>query len=268
MYSGTTLRDKSGHTLGAHQRIDRLARRTLRSRGIDKIHFPTIAEILHFEGNHGPDGIKRKSPGHDEPWHEINPEDPNDKALINTIRDHRKNLTESLRADNRERAAFEAAWLAHAITDGLTPAHQYPLSAKIEELWGKPHGERNSVLDKIMIHGTTRRDTLSRNWQYWGSKGIFATHILFEWGVATSISAYKFPRIDIEESRLETCKSADFEMAFLDAVHEVYEMNLYEEFWRRGWTTRLARITRNQLIPLIVEIVALAWDEAYREAYS
>ena len=99
---------------------------------------PTTREILHFEGNNGPDGIKRKSPSVDEPWHYIDPANPNDRALAGMINDHYVNLVQALRDANRVRAAFEAAWMAHAITDGLTPAHHYPLSDKIEELWGKP----------------------------------------------------------------------------------------------------------------------------------
>jgi len=267
MYSGTTLRDKSGHAVGVHQRIDRLARRSIKAHGVDNLVFPGIKEILHFEGDAGPDGIKRKSPGHDEPWHEINPEDPEDHALIDVVRDHRMNLVESLRLDNHERAAFEAAWLAHAITDGLTPAHQYPLSAKIEELWGKPSNQRIGLRDKILIKGDTRRQTLSKNWQYWGNRGVFTTHYLYEWGVAASIAGHKFGLIGIDQSRIETMRRENYEVAFLESVHEVYELNLYQQFWLHGWTTKMARVTRDQLIPLIVEMVALSWLSAFEEAF-
>ena len=87
--------------------------------------FPSIDEILNFEGIRGPDGLKRKSPGVDEPEHFIIP-DKDDGVLIGYIRNHHWNLVRALRRKDRERAAFEAAWLAHAITDGLTPAHHYP----------------------------------------------------------------------------------------------------------------------------------------------
>ena len=120
--------------MGVHQKIDRIARRNMRKfTGIEH-SFPTTREILHFEGNNGPDGIKRKSPSIDEPWHYIDPANPNDRALVSMINDHYVNLVQALRNTNRVRAAFEAAWMAHAITDGLTPAHHYPLSDKIEEL--------------------------------------------------------------------------------------------------------------------------------------
>lgn len=265
MYSGTTIRDKSGHALGVHQRIDRLARRSLTTRGV-KHRFPTISDILHFEGNNGPDGLKRKSPGVDEPWHEIDPTDSSDTALVRMIRDHRHNLTYALKYDNVERAAFEAAWLAHAIVDGLTPAHHYPLSAKIEELWGKPHDTRESIRDKVMIKGSSRRDTFARNWEYWGAKGVFSTHVLFEWGVGMAISTHRFSTVPLTDEIIANAQQKGFETIFLEAVHEIYELNMYEEFWRNGWTTHLARLSRKVLIPLIAEIVAVAWYEAYREA--
>ena len=117
---------------------NRIARRNFNT--LPGVHkgFPGIREILHFEGNNGPDGIKRKSPSVDEPWHYIDPENADDRELLEMILDHQHNLAMALKHNNPERAAFEAAWMAHAITDGLTPAHHYPLSDKIEELWGKP----------------------------------------------------------------------------------------------------------------------------------
>ena len=167
MYSGTTFRDQSGHLVGVHQRIDQLARRDLGqmcSHHVAILHFPSSRDILHFEGNNGPDGIKRKSPSVDEPWHYIDPTKPDDRDLVVMILDHHYNLVQALRQNNTVRAAFEAAWMSHAIVDGLTPAHHYPLSDKIEELWGRPKEERLTVLDKNFIHGTTGLDTINKNW--------------------------------------------------------------------------------------------------------
>jgi hypothetical protein len=60
MYSGTTLTPISGRLFGAHQKIDRVARKSFESL-TPKAEFPAIKEILHFEGVNGPDAIKRKS---------------------------------------------------------------------------------------------------------------------------------------------------------------------------------------------------------------
>src|SRR5436190_16657511 len=126
MYSGTTLTKLSGRLMGAHQKIDRIARRHLTTLTDTDVPFPTIKNILHFEGKNGPDGIKRKSPAQDEPWHFFSPFDDTDSKIVKLINEHYDKLVEQLKADNQERAAFEAAWLAHTLVDGLTPAHYYP----------------------------------------------------------------------------------------------------------------------------------------------
>lgn len=268
MYSGTTFRKNSGNFIGVHQKIDRVSRKNL-TRLLTHAHnhsFPAIREILHFEGDNGPDGIKRKSPSVDEPWHYINPADPNDRELIDMVEAHVRNLSEALREGNRARAAFEAAWMGHAITDGLTPAHHFPLSDKIEELWGKPKEERLTVIDKNVIRGETHRDTIARNWEYWGAKGVFATHILFELGVAMSIKTTTFPKPLIDITWYHDHDTQTVGDVLLAAVTEVYELNMYEDFWRNGWSAKLARQTRNKLIPIIARTIAFAWYRASEDA--
>lgn len=266
MYAGTTIHAKSGGFIGVHQKIDRVARRNLNTLpGVYK-GFPTIREILHFEGNNGPDGIKRKSPSVDEPWHFIDPTNPTDRAIVTMIMDHHHNLVTALKNKNPERAAFEAAWMAHAITDGLTPAHHYPLSDKIEELWGKPKEERLTVREKNIIKGNGKRDTISRNWVYWGVKGVFLTHGLFELGIATSIKTTKFSGSTPSHRWLKTASAKSLEDVFLEMVQEIYALGMYERFWKEGWNTRLANQTRQRLIPKICAVVTYAWYTAYQEA--
>lgn len=266
MYSGTTLHTKSGRLGGTHQRIDRLARRNLRQMEVDDANFPSARDILHFEGKNGPDGLKRKSPGKDEPWHFIDPADPNDRQLITDVMEHKANLTVALHGQDNYRAAFEAAWLAHAVVDGLTPAHHYPLEEKIEELWGHPKEGRDTMLSKIMIRNGNYRESLSGNWEYWGAKGIFATHILFEWGVVSSMSTHRFVDTVPSNELVARLEHEGFEAIFEQAIHRVYDLNFYEEFWKRGWTSRLATHTRRTLIPIVIEQVTLAWYDALRES--
>ncbi len=266
MYAGTTIHGKSGGVIGVHQKIDRIARRNLSALPRVGKNFPGIRAILHFEGNNGPDGIKRKSPSVDEPWHYIDPTNDTDRQLVTMILDHQHNLVAALRAGNSERAAFEAAWMAHAITDGLTPAHHYPLSDKIEELWGKPKEERLTIRDKNIIKGHTHRDTISKNWQYWGAKGVFLTHGLFELGIATSIKTTTFPDSTPTAEWLAAADKKGLEQVFIDAVHDIYGMDMYERFWKNGWSAKLARETRQQLIPKICAVVTYAWYAADKEA--
>jgi len=49
-------------------------------------------------------------------------------------------------------------------------------------------------------------------------------------------------------------------------MHEVYDMAMYERFWKQGWSAKLARETRQQLIPKICAVITYAWYTAYREA--
>jgi hypothetical protein len=266
MYAGTTFRRDSGRIIGVHQKIDRVSRRLLKKIIPAGAQFPSIGQILHFEGMNGPDGIKRKSPSKDEPWHYIDPTKPDDRGIVVLINDHMINLTQALRTNNEQRAAFEAAWLAHAIVDGLTPAHHYPLSDKIEELWGKHHTERLTKKDKTIIRGISRRDTLSKNWQYWGVGGVFSAHLSFELGVASTIAPHRFN--DSLPSRLDIrgLEREGFESIFLASVQKIYKLKMFDEFGERGWTRRLANQTRRVLIPEIIKIVCLAWYNAAEQA--
>jgi hypothetical protein len=266
MYSGIILRRGSGRLVGVHQKIDRVARRQIKKLISADEYFPPILKILHFEGLNGPDGIKRKSPSKDEPWHYIDPTDPEDLGLVTLINDHIYNLSHALSSGNEVRAAFEAAWLAHAVVDGLTPAHHYPLDDKIEELWGKSHLERTSIREKTIIKGDGARDTFSKNWQYWGAKGVFTAHIAFEWGVASAITSNRFTSCTPTQSDIKRLKKTGFEAVFLSSVYRINRLGMYEKFASNGWTQRLANQTKNVLIPEIINVVCLAWYQAIQDS--
>lgn len=259
MYSGTTFRNKSGRVIGTHQKIDRVARRHLKAVLPQEAWFPTAHDILHFEGKNGPDGIKSKSPGIDEPWHFIDPEHDGDHQLFDLINDHIYNLGVALKKKNQERAAFEAAWLAHAIVDGLTPAHHYPYEEELEEIRGEGMETRTRRRDKVLMPGRNRRHQLSNNWQYWGTKGLMTTHLGFEFGVATAIAALRFEDVSLDISNL---RGGDFIKLYKQALEEVSQLGMYDEFRRRGWTRKLARQTKNELAPLIIRTVVLGWVAA------
>lgn len=262
MYAGTTFRHHSGNVVGAHQRIDRVAKRHLIHHIGKSSFFPSIKTILHFEGKNGPDGIKSKSPSIDEPWHFITPGAGLDDPLIGVIEDHMHNLAQALKAEDEVRAAFEAAWLSHAIVDGLTPAHHYPLAEKIEELWGKAHSERSTSKDKIMITGHNRRDTLSKNWQYWGAGGVFSAHISYELGVSSAIAMGSFKDIGITKQDLRRIEKEGYVTYFLESVKEIDDLQTYQEFMKTGWSSYLGNVTRRKLAPIIMKNVCLAWYAA------
>ena len=263
MYSGSTFRTKSGRLMGVHQKIDRVAKRHIKKHVPHELHFPTIHDILHFEGLNGPDGIKRKSPGKDEPWHYIDPDHEGEHVLLIMIDDHIHNLAEALATHNDHRAAFEAAWLAHAITDGLTPAHHYPLEEKLEQLRGGEGLEtRTSKKEKIILPGINRRHQLKNNWEFWGAKGVMTTHLAFELGFATTVATLRFDDIEPSKQEFERVEKDGFEQFYKDILQEVAAMGMYEEFSRLGWTRYLAKEAKNTLFPLIVKAVVLSWNQA------
>lgn len=259
MYAGTTYGKKSGQLIGVHQRIDKIARQQLTLLLDSKETFPTASQILHFEGNNGPDGIKHKSPSIDEPWHFIDPEKFEDNEVMQMIYDHQVNLAVALKKKNVERAAFEAAWMAHAIVDGLTPAHHYPLADKIEELFGMPHHARSSVKEKNIIKGHNRRDTLSKNWQYWGKHGVFMNHFMYEFGVATAIVGKTPGKIAVTKDDLLMVRKDGYQKTFESIMKQVISLGTYEEYSANGWSRTLAKTVRLELVPLIVRAVVLGW---------
>lgn len=264
MYSGTTFRHHSGNLVGVHQRIDRVAKKQLVHHIGRTPFFPTIKTILRFEGKNGPDGIKSKSPSVDEPWHFISPAAAQDDPLVTVIKDHLYNLSVALKKEDEVRAGFEAAWLSHAIVDGLTPAHHVPLAEKIEELWGKAHHERDSTSDKIIIKGSSARDSLSKNWEYWGTKGVFSAHLFYEMGVASSLTVAQFRSIGLTNEDFERVEREGYINYFMESIQEIDAMGTYQEFIKTGWSVHLANVSRKQLIPLIMKNVCLAWYAAQK----
>lgn len=253
--------------MGVHQRIDRVARRHIAVKLHPGAAFPSTKEILHFEGLNGPDGIKRKSPAKDEPWHYINPDDPGDRVIVEMITDHIYNLGKALKAGDRQRSAFEAAWMAHAIVDGLTPAHHYPLEAKLEELRGGEGLEtRTTARKKLLLPGQTRRHQLRNNWEYWGAKGVMTTHLAFELGVATTLTSLRFNDTAPSPEQYRQVEAEGFEPVFYEALEQITGMKMYDEFTRLGWTRQLARETRDVLVPDIIRTVTLGWYAAVLRA--
>lgn len=267
MYSGSTLTTYSGRLLGAHQKIDRAARRRLEEI-LPGARFPSIRRILSFEGGNGPDAIKRKSPAHDEPWHYLQPFDDTDTLLLALLDEHYQELVKALKNHDLVRAAFEAAWLAHGMVDGLTPAHHYPYEQTLEELRGGQGKEtRTTVKAKIIMPGDTRREQLANNWKMWGAKGLLTTHGAFEWGVATLILPMRFKRrAGVSQTEAEHLIEYGIGPWFRRQAQEVARLALYDRFYESGWTGALAREIRRTLAPTIVRSVATAWTAAVIEA--
>ncbi|MEO7364355.1 MAG: hypothetical protein ABIV43_02495 [Candidatus Saccharimonadales bacterium] len=256
----------SGRLLGAHQKIDRVARRHLKQLA-PHIYFPHIRGILHFEGVKGPDAIKRKSPARDEPWHYLQPFDLEDKQLIELIESHYNLLVAALRKRDTVRAGYEAAWLAHAVVDGLTPAHHYPYGEKLIELRGGESLEsRDTVFKKLVLPGDNLGHQISNNWQMWGARGLLTTHALFEWGIAILIAPSHLKWKAPTDDKIQAFAAQPLGQWYRSLAQDIARMNYYDDYYKTGWTLPLARRVRNRLVPTLMQAVTTIWHGAAREA--
>jgi len=270
MYSGTTLvpLKRFDAWFGAHQKIDRIARRNLATLlKASSSAVPQTGDILKFEGLNGPDGIKRKTPAKDEPWHYYDPSDPYDSKILRLIDDQYQELVAAMRAGDQVRAAFEMAWLAHALVDGLTPAHHYPYEEELTKLRGGAGKEtRTSVKEKVLMPGGTLGERVSNNWKMWGDKGLLATHFAFEWGIAVMISPLRLRQSMPTSEEVESAVGKPITQLFHEHATAVADLKMYDYFYRYGWTLHLAKVARRQLVPGIINAVTLAWYKAAVEA--
>lgn len=248
MYAGITLRHSSGKIIGVHQKINRAAREHLDLHIPKNISFPNIDDILYFEGKNGPDAIKRKSPLQDEPFHFIDPLKLSDRALLDLIKNHINNLSIALARKDSVRASFEAAWLAHAVVDGLTPAHHCPIDERAQALIETTYGFNKR---KIMIE----------KMKYWGMGGAW-NHIKFEGGVAFVLVPTKLDKAGPDIEDIRRLKEIGFESFFLESLKKIHDMKMYDELYDIGWSRHLAMQTKTILAPEIVKIVTLAWYQS------
>ena len=284
MYSTVGLLKHSKHSgklIGTHQKLDRAARLFFAELAPEGTVFPTYRQITYFEGMRGPDGLKRKSPGVDEPAHFILP-DNDDGKLINLIKDHHHNLKNALAeakaaadagdsaksSDHLTRAAFEAAWLAHALTDGLTPAHHFPYQDAVKELMSeKDYIRIFGQPIKGVMRGDSVVESAKNNWKYWGVEGLMTKHIVFEYRVAL-IAARRplgklIPRLPkIETKRLENYQQLDLGSEFYASLRRIHSLKMYDRFRKKGWNPRLTNETKESLLPEIVKIITIGWLSA------
>lgn len=160
--------------------------------------------------------------------------------------------------------------MAHAITDALTPAHQYPMTDKIIEISGKSPSERDKIIKKMFLSGDNWRERILNNWEYIGPKGVMSSHMLYEMGVATMISsmaAKKFALMPTNEE-IQIVLDGNFMKLFENKIKWVFNQEYYKRYMEKGWTTRLAQETKYILLPEISKMVALGWFEGIRLAYE
>lgn len=251
----------------AHQKIDRVAHKHLERLTGEQDGFPSLKSVLHFEGRNGPDSTKLKIlPVEEQPWHFINPFDAADNELGEVIQYHYDELVKALKKTNNERAAFEAAWLAHALVDGLTPAHHYPYEKALEVLRGEDRSSRTSLKSRAIIKGDTPTDSVKRSLQVIGPKGLLTTHTAFEAGAYMIMMPLKLNSAFPTTDDIKAVRELGIGAYFQQVAREVGARGLFDQFLLSGWSPKLARTVRTWMAPRMVSIVTLAWYSALVDA--
>lgn len=158
--------------------------------------------------------------------------------------------------------------MEHAIVDGLTPAHHFPLSdVKDELMTDKDFMQVFGQPIKGLMHGRNLLETMRNNWLYWGAGGHMSKHIAYEYGVLMIAAPLSAKALSVKLTA-EDLQELDTEKMFCEAFDRVRKLDLYTRFLENGWTTELALATKNKLLPEIVRAVALGWYSAAAEAYG
>lgn len=253
--------------LHAHQKIDRVAHKHLKRLIADQTFFPNLSNIIHFEGRNGPDATKLKNQANvEQPWHFVDPFNIEDTDLHYEIMHHYNGLIAALKAVDEVRAAFEAAWLAHALVDGLTPAHHYPYEQQLEDLRGEDRRSRKGLVGRAYVKGDTRRDSFKRSFQLIGPKGLLTTHAMFEGGVYSIMAPMKLTKAFPTLEDIAAIGEYGIVGYFQRLAREVAAHDIYVRFYSSGWTPKLTRDIRRELAPRMVMMVTLAWYAALAEA--
>jgi hypothetical protein len=251
--------------LRAHQKIDKVAYRHL-SDITDCQKYFTFKEVIHFEGRRGPDSPKLKRGGGQPPWHFYDPDGENDE-YFRVVKSHYDSLVKEIKLGDHDRSGFEAAWLAHALVDGLTPAHHYPYEEQLEELRSENKSTRETIRGHFIVKGGSFLGTVRKSSQLIGPKGLLTTHTTFEAGAATIILPLLLMKATLTQADLTSAKGyGGLVESFKLYVAEIDSFHMYERFYRKGWTPSLSLDIRRELAPRMVKIVSLAWYCALKEA--
>lgn len=251
----------------AHQKLDRVALRHLRQLLPEDGFFPTFRQIARFEAGHGPDGTKLKRRGAgSQPWHFVDPHNIEETDFHEQIQFHYDELVRMLQKRDEVGAAFQAAWLAHALVDGLTPAHHHPYEEELIDLRGETPDTRRGLVGRAYVKGGNLRTSISKSYKLIGPKGLLTTHALFEAGAYTIIAPLKLRAAAPSSEDVEAVTEKGVVAVFKDIAREVSGFHMYDRFYARGWTATLSQDVKRELAPRMARMVTLAWYAAYYEA--
>jgi len=234
-------RGKMFNTIGAHQKFDKTAYRLLLPL-VSNTHFPPRNLILNFEGMGGPDGLKFKGKYKaDHQW------DPVNKIgyLPAWIDIHFKNLIQALKDGDMVKASFEAGFMAHYLTDSLTPAHHISL--------------------KLIKAEHENSGRAKKGWLQFGRKGLMSSHVMFESGVSTVV-AFNRLRVTFDQDLYAQIQKRGIKTVVENESLRIAKLDLYNQFLQKGWSASLAKSVKTVVVKRIPQLISAAWLATYVEA--
>lgn len=268
MYAGFITPKRVVKSAGIHQRLDVAAYKMI-SHYLPAEAFPDIDAILSFEGYNGPDGLNSKiglkPKGSDldgkdthNPSHLYDPVTDTGDVPAH-IQSHYDGLVRCLLAGDMVRGSFEAAWLAHYVGDGLTPAHHWPLEEKVAEAaQHSANSLENGDVGKVTAF-------LVKNWALWGAKGHMSTHVNFEMGIAFALLIFPI-RATFTDADLASARQLGPVDYFKAEAREVAGLELYQRFYKEGWNNDIASTVKKVLAPQTARTIGIIWLLALLEA--
>jgi hypothetical protein len=104
-----------------------------------------------------------------------------------------------------------------------------------------------------------------KNWAIWGVKGHMSTHMNFEMGIAFALVIFPI-RPEFSEHELARAGQLGPVEYFKSEARAVAALQLYDRFYRQGWTNDLAVTVKNRLAPQVARTIGTIWLLALLEA--
>ncbi len=232
---------KAFRSVGTHQRFDREAFRLL-SPLVDHKHFPRRKDILLFEGVGGPDGLKFK--GNYNTNHLYDPINEIGQLPL-WIESHLGNMARALKDGDMVEASFHAGWMAHYLTDSLTPAH---------------HVSHDLIAAEYEEKSKTRQ-----RWLYWGRKGLMSSHVAFEAGISTTMFLSPI-KANFDTALFKRMQKDGLAACVKEESYKIAKLGIYDRYLKVGWSNKLAREIKLSVVPRIPQLISAAWLLAYEQA--
>ena len=111
------------------------------------------------------------------------------------------------------------------------------------------------------MSGEKKSEIIQNNWKMWGPKGLFITHLGFEIGVASIMAPLKFKQTIPSQQEIDLF-NIGIDQWYRQIAQEVASLNLYDDFYKMGWTISLTKKIKKFLAPTLIKSITIVWYQA------